>query len=64
MTLPTLLETAHSALACLKGKALHLGCFVKDDTGVLNIPMAFVELCEGDPERVQLADSLQAAEWV
>ena len=36
----------------------HLGCFVKYDSSVLDVPVALVELGKGDPQRVQLANSL------
>ena len=46
----------------LKGQQqeiLHLGCFIEDDSGILNITMPLIEFCESYPQRVQLAHSLQ-----
>lgn len=40
------------------GETPHLGCFVKDDSGILDVTMALVELCKSNPQRVQLANSL------
>ena len=46
---------------CMGVEPAHLGCFVKDDSSVLDISVALIELCKGYPQRVQLANSLQTS---
>ncbi len=56
-----------SAHSCTQGAAAgwladaaHLGGLFKDDAGVGQVAVPVVELCEGAPQRVRLADGLRS----